>query len=199
MKNKYNALIITCWSLLVICLVLKLIGMNWFEPAVDNERFINFCNFIDNKLWLKYIVNCIISLMLNSLVILAILRQKFYTKIQFIVYIPLIICLSLSSWNLKVLNILLTVAYYTLAIIWLKRKWYLSLLGFGLTTIFQLISIFTKNMGGWNFNLNDENTVIMFIMEIDSIIMITLYYLYSNHFNKERGEDDGCILDSMVQ
>ena len=39
--NKLSVLIVTCWILLLIALTLKLFGLNWFEPATDNQTFIN--------------------------------------------------------------------------------------------------------------------------------------------------------------
>lgn len=189
MKDKYKVLIISCWVLLILALVAKLAGANIFYPKTDNSNFIKVCNYIDNNLWLKYLVNCIMSLVLNSFTILAILGRRFYNKIQFIIYIPLIIAMSLTSWNLKVVNIILSISYYLVAIIWLRKRWYRALIGLALTLIFQVISLLAKNIGSWN--LNTESSLIVIIMEIDSLIMIILYYLYSNYLELKKNLKGG--------
>lgn len=186
MKNKYKVLIISCWALLILCLIFKLFGANIFEPYVKSERFIKLCDFIDNNFYLKIIVACIVSLILNTFTVLAILGQKFYTKLQAIIFIPLITLTSIISWYSNIVNIVLNVLFFILPTIWLKKKWYRSLLGFGLITSFQLISMFIRNIS--NITLNYETTLIAIILQVDSFIMVVLYYLYSNYLKLKRKE-----------
>lgn len=185
MKNKYLILIITCWILLIICMIAKLFGANIFYPTTTNQILITICEYVDNHLWLKYTLACITSLILNSLSILAILGRKFYTKIQVMIFIPLIITMSLVSWYSQITSIIINIIVYLLPIIWLKKKWYRVLIGIGLILLFQIISIVTKNIG--HLYLNEEYTLIAILLQIDSMIMTMLYYLYSNYiiFKKE--------------
>lgn len=179
MKNKYTVLIITCWVLLLICMIAKLFGANIFHPTTTNQTFINICEYIDSHLWLKYTTSCIVSLILNSLSFLAILGQKFYTKTQAIIFIPLTIAMSIVGWYSQVVNIVIGTILYLLPIVWLKKKWYRVLIGIGLILLFQIISIVTKNIG--HLYLNEEYTLIAILLQIDSMIMTMLYYLYSNY------------------
>ena len=185
MKNKYKVLIIICWVLLLICLVAKLLGANIFHPTTDNQTFIKMCDYIDNHLWLKYTISCVVSLVLNSLSFLAILGQKFYTKTQAMIFIPLIIAMSISGWYSKIVNLTISIITYLLPIVWLKKRWYRVLIGIGFILLFQAISIVTKDIGHWY--LNEEYTLIAILLQIDSMIMSLLYYLYSNYiiFKKE--------------
>ena len=94
--------------------------------------------------------------------------------------------MSLVSWYSMVINIIIGVILCLLPIIWLKQKWYRVLIGICLILLFQVISIATKSIGGWN--LNDEKSLITILLQFDSVIMTTLYYLYSNYliYKKEK-------------
>ena len=39
MKNKYKVLIITCWILLILAVIAKLFGADWFLRAAGAEVF----------------------------------------------------------------------------------------------------------------------------------------------------------------
>ena len=178
--NKFKYIILSCWLVLIVCLIIKLLGFNIFEPSTNNQTFISFCEYLDTHNYLKYTVYCIISLVLNSLSILAILGQKFYTKIQFVIFIPLIITMSLVSWYSPIINLILGVILYLLPIVWLKKRWYRVLIGIGFILLFQAISIVTKNIGYWY--LNDEYSLVTIILQLDSVLMTFIYYLYSNYY-----------------
>lgn len=181
MKNPFRVMIITCWILLVLCLILKLFGANWFDVYSNTNHFMDLFNFIDNHKALNMIVMCIVSLILNSIVVLAILEQKFYTKIQFLVIVPIIILTSLSYWFSQVLNFILGFAIYLTPIIWLKKRWYRSIIGIVLIMTFELISLVTKNIGNWA--LDNSNSFVTLVLQIDTLILSMLYYLYSNKKN----------------
>lgn len=176
--NKLNVVIITCWILLVIALILKLFGLNWFEPATDNQTFINICNYIESNMPLKIVITCLISLVLNTLSVLAILGQRFYTKIQFIVFIPIIIASSVVSWYVPIINTILSFVIYLLPIIWLKKKWYRALIGIVLILAFQAISLLAKNIG-CVYIQNYTFYFIDLILNIDNLLMCLLFYLYA--------------------
>jgi len=186
MKNPLRVLIITCWILLIVCMLIKVSGFNIFEPDTDNTKFIEFCEYIDSVFVLKVIIASIFSLFLNTLTILAILGQKFYTKCQIFIFVPLIISTSIISWYSNIVYIILNILYFLLPIIWLKKRWYRVIIGFGLILTFQFISIITRNLH--QNILNNETTLVSIIMQVDSIIMIILYYLYSNYLELKRKE-----------
>ena len=55
------------------------------------------------------------------------------------------------------------------------KKWYISLLAFGLTLIFELISMFLKLD---NYKIFDDNVLVSLLLSIDYIIMLVLFWLY---------------------
>ena len=183
MKDPWKVLIISCWSLLAVCVVLKLFGVNWFAAGTDNPNFIAFCNFVDNHLWIKYTVVCLLSLLLNSLTLLAMFSRKWFTKLQFAMFIPYIIVMSLIGWYVPAINSIMGVLIFIIPMFFLGKKWWRALIGFGLVTAFQLVSMFLKEVG--HIYLNDESTLVGIILQFDSIIMVTLYYLYANKKRKE--------------
>ena len=183
-KNKYLVLIITCWCLLFIALIAKLLGADIFYPSTNNQTFIAICDYVETHIWLKYTLSCVMSLILNSICFLAILEQKFYTKLQAIILIPLIIVMSLVGWYSQLANIILCVVICIILGLFLKKKWYRVPIGIGFIALFQIISILTKNIGHWY--LNDENTLIAILLQVDSIIMSLLYYLYSNYIKYKK-------------
>ena len=48
-RNILRKTIILCWSALIICFVIKLLGGNYFEIFTTSERFIELCNWVDGN------------------------------------------------------------------------------------------------------------------------------------------------------
>lgn len=181
MKDKYKVLLISCWALLLVCCILKLLGLNIFSINCQNATFITICDYIDNRLYLKIILSCIVALILNSLYILAVLKQRFYTKLQALMFIPLIILMSVIGWYSPPCQIVLNLIFYTVLPILFKVDFKRVLLSLLLLIAFQVISITLKNIGAWH--LNTEHTLTAIILQFDTLIMVLLYYLYSNKQN----------------
>ena len=176
--NEYKIQIYSCWALLGICFLLELFGVNFIHIGTDSQGFIKFCNFIDAHLFLKQILACITSVVLNSLVILAILKQKFYTKRQILIFIPVIAAGSLASWYSTLAQFLLNLMQFVIIVFIQPKKYKRCLLGIGLILVFELISAFIKDIGGIVIT-SETPTLISLILQIDTLIMCALYYLYA--------------------
>lgn len=185
--------IICCWSALFVCAIIKLCGGNWFEVASGSGNFLKFCNYADNHLWLKYTLNCAMALILNSLCLLAIMSRKRFTKLQMAIFFPLIIFMSIIGWYSSITNTILSFVLYFIPIFFLKDKIGIRILkcvmGIVLIIAFQFISLFIKNVG--TLFVNTENTITEIILNLDSLIMVGLYYLYSNYFKLKKLEKGG--------
>ena len=59
-KSPYGLIITISWIALILCLIIKLFGGHWFELWLNNDKFISFCEFVDNTQWFKMILACII-------------------------------------------------------------------------------------------------------------------------------------------
>ena len=185
--------ILLCWFMLVVCLVIKLIGGNWFEIICDNEHFIFVCDYIDKHWYIRYpigyvlyTVSTVFVLLSTSFIVKPTLKQLGVillstTLVWFSSLIPTkhiqIVKLVLEIVMFLVLPFILHSLQDGFAC-WkttLKKTWFLGIIGYIFVLCFQTISLVTKNLG---IKITDNNSLLTFILMIDYYIMITLYYLY---------------------
>lgn len=182
-KERYlKRVIIVCWIALAICFGIKLFGGNLFEIMCENENFIKVCEYADNHFWAFYIISasyCYVSLYFLEL---AMIGKWKYSKSELIIFTAtILIGIIVKSQNI-VLSLLYDVWQGVLMPIVFTRKdkkrfWFV-LLGNALLVVFQLISMFIKNIHvGW---ITQNGTLCSAIFSIDVLLMIVLYYLYSN-------------------
>ena len=186
MKLKYQILTIMCWIIYIACLVFKICGAEWFTINCTNETFISICNYVDNTQWLKMTIAGIMSLILNSLMIFAMFREKFYTRKQALIFIPLIIGMSISGWYYPYVQLALNIICAVILPLILRAKFSDVFVGNILIIVFQAMSLFTKNIGNWN--INETNFLVATILQLDSLIMLIIYYLYANSLNIKKEE-----------
>lgn len=176
LKN-FRVLIITSWVVLIACFLIKILGGNWFEFAVENEKFVLFCEFMDNNPDLRIITNAIIYCISGYVGLCAIVGVKHLTLPQSVFVIVYMFVKSVISWYYYWLafcmDIILLLGITTLFSKSFKR----SIVGFLLINAFQIISMVTRNVAIDSFN--QQNFIIMFLLQIDYYIMIFMYYLYS--------------------
>ena len=175
---RLKVLIIVCWIAYIICLIIKLCGGNRFEIATSNETFIAICDYIDNTLWLKMVV-CSIFYILNSyLSYLCLTKQKF-GKDWWMIFILLVASIINIYFNNTYVNI--GISLFTLIVIPILRNqgryWVHVIIGVLLICLFQQISLWTRSIG---WNLDNQTTLVLLIMQIDYYIMLVIYYLYIN-------------------
>ena len=177
MKNKYRVLIISCWALLVVCLVIKLFGANLFTIICENEKFIRFCDYLDGHIIAKCIFSTILYIPATYLVYLSMVKREL-PKDWFVI----ILCIPCSflKANFPVLGMIYEfVIMLGLPLITTKgKRWKEILLGIVLVFVFQIISMLIRNIG--DLYIYNDNTVVGYMLLIDYYIMVGLYYLYSN-------------------
>lgn len=193
MKDKYKTLITACWLVLISCFIVKLLGGNWFEIACSNEKFIAFCNYCQTNSFLYYFISGINALIGNTLIIASFTKNKISNNktTKFIIIYNIVIHVIKCLCNIYIPNsnyIIMLFDIPTLLIVPLiinKALWKRIIVGIFLVTIFQVISLITKNIGVKNI---DDNILTTLIFMIDYYIMLILYYLYSL-----KEEQDGTI------
>lgn len=178
-NTTYGMLIVVSWVVLLICLVIKLFGGNWFELWWDNEKFISFCNYVENTMWLKMSIACVISLT-STLPIIAIIYNininKFKTK-HIILYSFIIIIKSLIGWSVPLISTILDFIILLIIPFIITKNWKRILLVNVFILALQLISILIRNI---SFGLNFNNTLIeTYLIQVDYYIMLILLYLYN--------------------
>ena len=108
-KTPYGLLITVSWVVLIICLIIKLFGGNWFELGSENSRFNQFCLFVDNHTWLKIMLGCIIAIIITYPVYCVMLNEKFLTLKHTLILIPLIIIKCVISWYSSIVSVIIDV------------------------------------------------------------------------------------------
>lgn len=176
-KSTYGMLITISWALLIICLIIKLFGGNWFELNAENSKFIQFCNYVDNNIILKIILACFICLGSTYFIICLLINKNKLTKKEILIYFPLIIIGSILGWINTIFNLIIQLLYLIVLPIIQTKKWKKVILINIVAIIFQFISIIFRNFGTFNFNNN--YFIYQFLIQIDYYLMILLYYLYT--------------------
>lgn len=183
-KNKYKMLIITSWVVLIICFIIKIIGLKNFDFQSDNSKFIRFCNYVDNILWLKMIIACIVCVLTTYPIICVLINKKYLNIKSSLIYIPLMIASSIISWYSTIINMIIQGIYLIIIpLIQTKGKFKRIILTIIFVSLFQIISLLIRNINITNFN--DNNCMISLMFQIDYYIMILLLYLYNFKERKE--------------
>lgn len=179
-KKNFKVLILTCWALLLICLVIKLFGGNWFELNSENTKFIQFCNYVDNTMWLKMILACLIFIFTTLPVICMLYNVKKLSTKMLLIHIPIMIFKSIINWYIVWLGYIIDLIYLIILPIILTRNWKRVLLVNVLAFATQLLTILIRSM---SINFNFGNTFLeQALYQIDYYIMILLLYLYNTYF-----------------
>ena len=199
--------IVLCWIMLVACFVIKLFGGNWFDIVCTNEHFSNLCDFIDNNVFIKYIIAFPLYVFGTYFIIVSCCKLPNANSHQKTMIVGCLVMVWLSqfiSMGLKMaLEIIVFLFMPTLlrymfcddglkSII--KKNWHLGIIGYLLDLGFQLLSLVTRNIG---IKLVDDKILVSLILMIDYYIMIALYYLYVKTMKGEK--KDGNVRNDFLQ
>ena len=184
-NTTYGMLIVLSWVVLLICLIIKLLGGNWFELGTDNEKFIAFCEYVDTNQVLKRILACIIYLFTTLPILCILLNEQKLKPRNCAIFIPLMICKSIVSWYSVVISYILDFVIIILLPLILCRlkNWKMVVFGNILVFAFQCILLVIRNLSGIlnNFESFTEQAII----QLDYFLMILLFYLYYFKNNKK--------------
>lgn len=181
-----------CWVLLAICFVVKIFGGNFFNIVCNNEKFVEFCNYVDNSRLLQFAIGCVSSYVTYALFYLALCKKMWFQKKELIfLLIVTPICVYLRMINNTIAFIMNFVQLFAFPFIFKRNnkliitRWFVPILIYGniLNLGFQLISAVIKNIA---IKILTDSFLIAFIFTIDIYIMLALYYLYSNKKTKTR-------------
>lgn len=176
-SNPYGMLITMSWLLLIVCLIIKLFGGNWFELGSENSKFIQFCNYVETNKPLKMGIACLINLLSGYISLCPIINVKKLSIKHIIIFFPLMIFKSIISWYNSTISFVLDVIILLVLTTIFNKSFKRTILSFVLITLFQLISLVIRNL---SFDFNNSNTVIEnYLYQIDYYIMLILFYLYN--------------------
>jgi hypothetical protein len=185
-SNPYGMLITMSWLLLIVCLIIKLFGGNWFELGSENSKFIQFCNYVETRLYLKMIIGCVIAIITTYPLYCVMLKEQ---KPKLYKIIPLMILLVIKciiSWYNSIVSFCLDIFILIILMTIFNKNFKRNLKLYIITMIFQIITLKLRDL---SFGLNDfnfNNTFIeQFLYQIDYYIIIILIYLYTFKKKKE--------------
>ena len=190
-KERYlKRVIVVCWVALAICFGIKLFGGNLFEIMCNNENFIKVCEYADTHIWLNYFLNCIYCFASLYLFSLAICGKLKYEKKEFVVAIITVLVGTIAKTMSSILGLIFDIWQVILfpCVLTLKtpRKHIFVIPANIMLFAFQFISMYVKNIDIYVIGSGD--VLIGMIFSIDVIIMIALYYLYSNVKKSKKGD-----------
>ena len=186
-NDKYGMLIVVSWVVLIFCLIVKLFGGNWFELGVENEKFVAFCNYVDNTMWLKMALACLIYLFTNYFILCILINRKKLDKKIVALFLPLMITKSLISWYVLWVSYVLDVLILVILPLIIGKKWKRVIFGNLLVMGFQLLTLAIRNISG-DFTLNNI-FLVQVLYQIDYYLMIILFYLYTFKKKKIKKEE----------
>lgn len=165
-------MITLCWVLLGICFVVKIFGGNFFAFVGDSE----VVRYIESNYVLLTIVQFVFYFAQSYLYLTSVIKGKTVLKIVVTVLLfTLKALLIIDEVFITISMIAETLILIFLPIIF-KCKWYNSIIMYLLLMLFQLISLFTKNIGIISF---PDTTLVGYVYMIDYYIMLLLTMLYS--------------------
>lgn len=166
-------MILVCWLLLIICFIIKIFGGNFFEFIGESKVI----DYIVNNKWLLCIIQSIIYISTTFITLLIILENK-HKKLSLILSIIMNIEKQIIDLDIIFYYISFIVEFVSLIIIpiMLNRDKILYVIFINaLIILFQVISLFTKNIGLISFPYED---IVGFVYMIDYYIMLTISLLY---------------------
>ena len=188
-KERYlKRVIIVCWIALGICFGIKLFGGNLFEIMCNNENFIKVCAYADNHWWAYYLISTIVGFTNIYFFVLAIMQKVKYTRTQLLIVVFSILLCNIAKCLYAPLSFIADIWQGILmpVVFTLKepRKHWNVIIGNVLLVIFQLASMFIKNVN--TIVVTNSGVLVSAIFSIDVFIMVILYYCYMNIIQERR-------------
>ena len=198
-KERYlKRVIIVCWIALAICFGIKLFGGNLFEIMCENENFIKVCEYADNHFWADYLLYVTYNYISMHFLTLAMIGKWKFKRWQMISLVLTVMAgVLVKDFNPTIgffFDVWQGIILPTIFVWKRKRRIPCILLGNFLLILFQLMSMFVKNIDIGI--ITEKGALISTIFSIDIVIMIMLYYLYSN-IRKEKSHGKNTDVVSM--
>lgn len=179
-EKSLKTLVITSWVVLFFCFVFKLFGFEIFEFNVENIKFVEFCNFVDTRLWLKMIIACVNFIITTTPMICIMLNKKCLNKKEMLIFIPLMITKSIISWFVGPLSSILDIVIMIILplVIGKFKNYKRVILTVCLVLFFQVMTLMTRSTK-INEYFNEQDALISLLLQIDYVIMVFISYFYN--------------------
>ena len=193
-KERYlKRVIVVCWIALAICFGIKLFGGNLFEIMCNNENFIKVCEYADSHVWADFVLSSLYCFVSLYFLVLAMCGKYKYERWQLIVLIATVLVGTIVKIYSNIFGVVFDVwqgiimpCLFTLKS---PNRHKFVVLGNGLLLIFQMVSIFVKDID--YIIVTDYGLLIGIIYSLDVLLMIFIYYLYSNVLSQRKEKTNG--------
>ena len=188
-KERYlKRVIVVCWIALALCFGIKLFGGNLFEIMCNNENFIKVCEYAETHFWFNYLLVCLYSFTSAYFFTLAMCgRYKLCKWELFVLIVTILLGAIIKTFSqvggfiFDIWQSLILPAVFTLKTP--HRHIYIIPANIMLM-VFQLVSMFVKNVQ--NIIIPSNDILVGMIYSIDVLLMLVIYYLYSNIITKRK-------------
>ena len=165
-------MITLCWIFLFVCFIIKIFGGNFFQ-------YIGESVFADTIRENWFLLNGF-QLILYTIQSFLFFSTMIKGKTKQIIIVTLVLFLFKGILNINPIMSLIALIIETLTLVLFPIicgvKPYKSIIMFCLLTLYQVISLITKNISIINFPVD---TIVAYVYMIDYYIMLGLTYLYS--------------------
>ena len=191
-KERYlKRVIVVCWVALAICFGIKLFGGNLFEIMCENENFVKVCEYADNHFWADFVLSSLYCFVSMYFLVLAMCGKYKYEKWELIMLVTTILLGTIVKLYSNVFGLMFDIwqgiVMPCIFTIKCPKRHKFVILGNVLLFVFQAISMFVKNI---KIDIvTDYGLLIGIIYSLDVLIMIVLYYLYSNILQRKEKEN----------
>lgn len=181
MKNKilYERSLRTCIIMLVVCIVFKLFGAEWFDLNTSIPILQKLDNLISNNLILSFVFTLVFK-MINSILVLSIINKNMIEVSKHFKIIILFNILSMISYHFinSLISFIIDIVFISIVgkIILNSNTKEISLTIL-INIIYQMISLFVRNIGlGFRYYGFIENQLLC----LDYYVLLLITYLYLN-------------------
>lgn len=166
---------ISMWLTLLLMVLLKLTFNYYYPIVIENSKLLIISKYIDDHIWLKYILNYITYMCDALLISLCVLHEKWFRKKWHIILLAVLYTIAfpfkyINTWSAFAISLIPMIIVPTFIT---KQKRYWIYLTFLLMNLFQILS----NIARGNPIVNTNTYIIETAMGIDYYLMFIVYYI----------------------
>lgn len=180
-KRVLRTLIYLCWAFLVAFALLKTVWAEKFAIAISSAEVIKVGSFIDNRIWLKQIANCIMSMITYQFYFCACCHKWHLSWKQYLILTPIVIGLTYLNFYFPAVMVGVNFVFMFSVPFFLKAKYIDVVIIFAAHTLGQVAILYIRSQP---IALVDVNIISQLICCIDMYVWLLLYYLYSNLYKE---------------
>lgn len=187
-KNVLRTAIGAAWIVLIVFLLIKVLGGNWFELLIDEH----VGAMIDSNIFLSTAICVFSSYILFNLYYLSICERRNFSAFIHLALIPYFAGITILKLFIDArFHILLDlVSNFVIPFILCFRtnkKYFRIIIAFVLNCGFQSISVMIRNS---SFSIISQGSLLVeLLLSVDVTIMLVLYYLHSLYGNIKKKEE----------